>query len=359
MHFSRRGSGIRISKIAPRDFVLAIVLLFVASCRERDSSRLDCRVLGFGLNGRHIVYLDMVDIPADLALAALSSDERGINATTTIPFDYTRYEPFQNAASVRKAVQRALARRFAAYDIDVVLQRPSSGVFTTCVVGRDSPNFVNVLGASVGGAAVVDCENSRENDIVFARQTLPAALPSAERLAIDAEDIATACAHELGHSFGLQHSTDPLDVMYSSPRSDSHFTDGPRSVGPGAGHCGSGTARQTQDDHLVLSKSLGLRSSELDKPSDIAVNYPSEKLEAPAEIELTGELRGAVAGSHVDLYSNGAFVGATGNSFSYLLRVESPGAINLSIVGYPRSGLCVRKNLTLSIADSASRHTEP
>lgn len=101
---------------------------------------------------------------------------------------------------------------FARFDVAFVIERPSGGSYTEIMIGGDPHDAMIQEKWNVQGAAPIDENNSDPNNLGFVFTGNGAATDSPEWLA-------RAVAHELGHTFGLQHTKGeaaaraPADIM--------------------------------------------------------------------------------------------------------------------------------------------------
>jgi hypothetical protein len=123
----------------------------------------------------------------------------------------------------------------AAVSIKITPEQPKSGDFTTMHVGGRYSSLGCLGGASVAGVAPYDVSNANPNDIGFVFMGRG-----------DLEMIAQTLAHEAGHSFGLDHTNNRIDIMY------------PVTSGDLEGFAkGSSPRGRLQDGPLMLQTALG------------------------------------------------------------------------------------------------------
>ena len=128
--------------------------------------------------------------------------------------------------------------------VEFVTERPAEGDYTMVMVGGQGVGVGNTgpTGSTVG-IAPLDCKNSNKNDIatVFGNKISPSP-----------KNLAFVIAHELGHTFGLEHVDDTTDIMYPALNGDTCcWTDSNLSEPPGT--CG----RSKQDSKGVLIDNVG------------------------------------------------------------------------------------------------------
>jgi hypothetical protein len=119
--------------------------------------------------------------------------------------------PGRDDLDARGEVVRDLTRQvhdaFLPYNVVVTATRPVSGPYTMVMIGG-SPDLFG-MEPRVAGVAFMDCENRQDGNVVFA---FPAPLAGS------VQGLFSTIAQEAGHALGLQHSSDPHDIMY--PRVD-------------------------------------------------------------------------------------------------------------------------------------------
>lgn len=128
--------------------------------------------------------------------------------------------------------------------IAITAERPRQGDYTTIHVGGRYRDLGCSRGSSVLGIAPLDSGNANPNDVGFAF------VSSGFDLTMSAETI----AHESGHSFGLNHTSNRKDIMYPSIVSTIEGF----AIGAVRGQ------RQEQNGPLLLQKALGSGSATID-----------------------------------------------------------------------------------------------
>lgn len=202
--------------------------------------------VSFILSGAHAPGT-VVTIPP-FSLAALS-DAGGMTRSQLI--DYVKAE--------MEAIH-------APYDIYFVLTRPASGNYQRLIFGGTCASVSG--GSTCAGVAVMDCGDSMLRNIGYAH---PAGLRYT--------DLVTTAAQEMAHAYGLNHTTDNMDIMFPQLQNDV------RPVGYGAGpipmdETGCGGAI-FQDSHALLLGTVG--------PFGQDVTKPTVSITAPGNGELVAE----------------------------------------------------------------------
>jgi len=160
-----------------------------------------------------------------------------------------------NAA--RAAIIQDLNVFFRAFNITFTEQRPSGNYTEVAITDQDIPGRSD---PALYGISHVDCNNQNPNDISFI--WLASGRPALSRL----------IAHELGHSFGLEH-VDPSrtdDLMVAANRT--YATGFHTSVLASEGHVCDATG-STQDGYTRLQSGLGARPGVILKYGFLLQNY--------------------------------------------------------------------------------------
>ena len=149
-----------------------------------------------------------------------------------------------------KAVGDKLKIVYGTIAAKFVTTRPSSGDYTMAMIGGDGQGCAG--GGAAIGVAPLDCapankaakDNANKNDIVliFGDKIMTSGSPSLSTLVV-------TIAHELGHSFGLEHITDMNGIMAPSTGGNNGFWTTSATSG--------GTCRKDQDAEKVLQDALG------------------------------------------------------------------------------------------------------
>lgn len=127
----------------------------------------------------------------------MGGDSSQMNISQIFPGEF---EPYGGDETVRAAVIAALKLDWQAYDVKIVDQRPESGDYTMNVATPTNP-----LGGGVLGIAPLDCFDAAPNNITFAFHGANDGFPAPVQ--------AATIAHEVAHSYGMEHVDDPTDIM--------------------------------------------------------------------------------------------------------------------------------------------------
>jgi hypothetical protein len=196
--------------------------------------------------GPQVLYLNFSNGQEDIVRAEGddSSHNRSIMGTAA-PYPAFAW-PDVTTDEERDALVRHITdevnEAFLPYNLLVTTMRPTSGPYTMVVIGGSPSLFA--MDARVAGVAYMDCNNHQPSNVAFA-------FP--EPLGGNLHGLFSTIAQEAAHSMGLQHSTDPNDIMY--PRVDLQqlrFQDHESPVAKPR-FCGS----TTQNSHRRLLEILG------------------------------------------------------------------------------------------------------
>lgn len=177
-----------------------------------------------------------------------------------------------------KNVLDELKLLYGNYSVEFVTKRPDSGDYTMVMIGGRGDNIKQGSPGTVG-ISPLDCKNSYKNDlaIVFGNKIGPSP-----------QKLAYVIAHELGHSFGLEHVSEKRGIMY--PGLNSQTCCWVKSSLYQASTCGRGE----QDAKKVLSDNLGAGPGDTVFPKVWFVR-PGNGAVLPAdftfEVDATDDLR--------------------------------------------------------------------
>jgi hypothetical protein len=161
--------------------------------------------------GPEVLYLNFSDGTEDVIRSEVDDATRNrsmMGSVTPYPaFSWPGASEPEARQRVIEEVTRRIDEAFAPYDIVVTATRPPSGPYTMAMIGGDPDLFQ--MEARVAGVAFMDCNNEQAGNVVFA---FPAPLGGS------VHGLFTTIAQEAAHALGLQHSSDPHDLMY--PRVD-------------------------------------------------------------------------------------------------------------------------------------------
>jgi hypothetical protein len=209
--------------------------------------------------GSQVLYLNFSDGTEEVLQADVddASENRSMMGSV-MPYPAFTW-PGADAPAPRarlvKEITGLIDEAFAPYDIIVTSTRPAAGPYTMVMIGGEPALFK--MEPRVAGVAFMDCENRQARNVVFA---FPATLNGSKH------GLFTTIAQEAAHALGLQHSSDPNDLMY--PRVDlsqRSFQDRESQVASPQ-YC----EQQTQNSHRRLLELLGAWAGG-DKSSALAI----------------------------------------------------------------------------------------
>jgi hypothetical protein len=190
-------------------------------------------------------------------LVAGNEDSRA--NVTTIGMLAGEYEPYGDDDAKREAVMQAVQDDWYPYNVTITDGRPDSGDYVMCMVGPS-----DVYPSSTLGIAPLDCGNrGTQNNVTFAFHSADDSHGAAAT--------ATTISQEIAHAFGLEHVSDPDDIMNPyNVGGDPTFTDDCLSVvdEPECSdqHVRSCDASSKQSSHRELLDLIGPRKPDEDGP---------------------------------------------------------------------------------------------
>ena len=245
-----------------------------------------------------------------------SDSQQNTSILVSGPVDYPAMQSldkFGGKDAAIKAIVDKLKIIFATVAVKFVTSRPSSGDYTMAMIGGNGQGINSSSGGAIG-VSPLDCGNKNKNDIcvIFGDKIAAGGSPSITMLA-------TTTAHELGHSFGLDHIVDKGGIMYPQALGATQWatsqTDG--------GSCTKGVqnAVKVLQDNLGVGKQDKLPpklwfkrpgnsavlpqdfSFEVTAGDDLGVHHVTVYVDGKKKIEgtdppFTGILRGVAEGEH-------------------------------------------------------------
>jgi len=156
---------------------------------------------------------------------------------------------------------------FYKYGVTFVTTRPTSGDYTMVMIGGVGTN-IKKGGPGTVGISPLDCKNSNKNDVLVVFGNKVSSIKS----------VSFVIAHELGHSFGLEHIDNKKGIMYPALQS---ATEGWAKGNVSGSTCG----RSEQDADKVLTDNLGV--GDLDKVAPLIwLMYPGDGAVLPPRFHI-------------------------------------------------------------------------
>ncbi len=227
--------------------------------------------VGDGPKGEQVLFLNF-DGATIKRVDKTANDDSSINTSAIVDtvsvgqtivfpaFDSTPYAPDFTDATARTFIVDKVKTWYEQYNVFVTTTRPASGRYTMLMVGGSVGTFLVNPGASVG-IAPLDCDNQRQLNIgfSFAVSVMGAAPTTLMQRQSRLFAVAMTVAHEAGHTFGLEHVNNMIDIMTASVSLNvTGFLVPANPLTEGNATCGSGTTEST-DGRLKLN--LGLAPS--------------------------------------------------------------------------------------------------
>jgi hypothetical protein len=197
------------------------------------------------------------------------------------------------------------------------------------------------IGQGAAGIAPLDCGNQNEPDVCYAFSAVldPSNTGSANE---SLKAIATTCAQETAHTYGLGHTTNQNDVMYPQLTfTATGFAKGPQTLqNDGSGQCSNGAS--TQDSYNMLLGVIGASSGmQMTGPTPtVAFVSPTDGSTVPLTFDIlvtASESGGTIA--HVDIDAMGQSLGSF-TTAPYKTTVTAPmdGQYTLTATAYDSAG---------------------
>jgi MYXO-CTERM domain-containing protein len=134
------------------------------------------------------------------------ADQSQIAGTQIPPFNAAVGAPQVSAADAQEAVFDRLKGYYLPYDLTLTTTQPT-GSYSMILVGGNHALVGEPNG--VAGVSPLDCTNANATNVVYAfSDDLTPLYGGVVALAVTA-------AHEAGHSYGLEHTDNPADIMFS------------------------------------------------------------------------------------------------------------------------------------------------
>jgi MYXO-CTERM domain-containing protein len=320
--------------------------------------------VGDGTNGAHIVYFNF-----DGATVTHSNwgDDPASNSSTiptttrTIPaFNSTPYAPTYTRQTAIDEIVNKYKQFYAPYNVQVTTTRPAAGVrYTMALVGGTPQDLHGNIGpTSEAGISPMDCGNMEETNIsfVFSAVLEPNTTGRSKTDALDS--VALDIAHETGHSFGLEHTTNNTDIMFPSIEDSQTAFQGTSQLADGPSSCGGGS---TQDSNQRLLDNIGPSSAgggggpvTNNKPK-VAFATPKNGSTVPRQFTITALAQpqtGTLTDFEVTIGSQVLMQGTT-PSLSNMYQFDQDGPVTMRATATDSTGGVTSVQLNFTISSSA------
>jgi uncharacterized protein (TIGR03382 family) len=197
---------------------------------------------------------------------------------------------------------------FAPYDVEFVMERPTSGIYESIVFGGSCRSVLGQAGC--GGVALADCGNTVEKNITF---VFPVGL--------DYRDLAPTAAQESAHAFGLAHTTDSSEVMFPYIQPGvypDHFGATDAACPQQEVQQGSTCGLTSQNSHEMMMSAIGPKGQDVYGPNCSITSHvdgmtirPGDVVKAQVEDEQSGVMRAELA------VNNTSYGEVTGSPFEF------------------------------------------
>jgi hypothetical protein len=299
------------------------------------------------------LYLNFSDgtetlVKADVDNAA--RNESGLGAAA--PYPAFNWPGFADGSVDRRDLIRTITRRvheaFLPYNILVTTTRPPEAPYTMVFIGGSPALFG--FDARVAGVAPMDCGNVEASNVVF---TFPTALRG------NVHGLFATVAQEAAHAYGLEHTSDPSDLMF--PRVDPaqrRFQDRASRI-DGQRLCG----REIQNSHERLLEILGAWPADVPKPVDdggpadtappaITFEEPAPGATVRQPFVLRASVRDDGSVDAVTVEAAGSAREALRPPWAWSLAGFPPGPLSIAVTAVDSSGNRASATLEVVVADA-------
>ncbi len=189
------------------------------------------------------------------------------------PFEHNKFG--DSRQMVRRLITTKLALLFADFNLKVVTRRPVAPPYDMVVITGDAS--ICEYPSELAGIGPIDCFNQLPGEVAFVFAELITNL----------DLLVTVMAHEIGHSYGLLHSSAPCDIMSNAicQKGNKTFLDLEMELTPDhQGFCG---LQQTNSWQMLMAV-LGPRPGMIDSGPGPIDSGPAPAADAAQEAALDG-----------------------------------------------------------------------
>ena len=322
-------------------------VVFVVGCAVPPAQRSEA------VSGTHVLWVDLTG--ASIAVAQTddaTADVSSLGAATVPAFDASVVAPKVDAAIVAQVLVDRARALYLPFNLQIVTDRPTSGDYAAVYVGGTA-SILATPTEGIAGVGDVDCDDAdpRSTGFAFSASTTP------DEGGVVA--LAATIAHEAGHGFGLEHTTDAHDPMYSvaMPQQTigdlftlafgsgnySSFTAG--GGAPSAEKCGHA---DPLDNVALLTTALGSNPAVLGPPPAVTLDFPPARATLPIALPLDIDASGA---TRVEVYVDLELVAVLGAApYTATIKLDEAASTTLTIEAVGADGQRARVARTFAVS---------
>lgn len=297
------------------------------------------------LSGPTVLFLNF-----EGALLESGPDDSRSNLTTIADMAGP-YPAYGTGGSKRAAVVQSVREDWSAYDAVIATQRPHDGDYVMAMVGPGNPDDDSKL-----GIAVLDCGDARtRNNVVFAFHRASDSHTAAST--------ATTISQEVAHSLGLEHVSEPSDIMNpTNVGGDPSFRDeclaitGEQVACP-AQHEAECGAPDLQNAHQELYRRIGPATPDASGPSvQLVAPMDGENFEIDEEFEIIVEADEEITVAKAALFVNTVLQNTDDAApFGWTARQPATGEYELRVEVLDAAGFIrVSNTVTITVGRTSS-----